>query len=606
MQRQVEATPFTPRHVCTLVVPSLSGIKGTSTISLELPKNNSSEPRCQTPDSSNEEQQFGSFTSISSTGTTRTNSNNTVAKSLSPSGSNVTPIVANTSTTFRHISSSITVASSLSNSSIQQNVLRSQSSNSSLASQKQHYGSNPIPSPITSSSSSLLNKRPGSIGSLSTSANPQTSSQMKIVFGQYLLVPTMDALVLIYQIIDYYHAQQSLLEVELQSHSTDTNVKLNTFNDIDGHQARIENIRAKATKMEQEKGAVEPIYSLGPFYIGNYDFGHKKKYQDEQNIPATIIAVDDISISSKKSQLQQYVVILTNEGDVHVLRFHISSQSSSNQHHRKRGRKDELQVEHISSFYTGNLGATCLKVFKPKLNNDDTLQRDDGKDMSNNSNEKINSFERILQMTIGHDNGVITCFEIIQSKNNNNYIHVLKWIGNFHENSSILSLSCIGDDEDDNIHDNDDTLSFHHQYLIVAMGQYPIDDFDPTTATKSNMTQCLEVVNISLLEKDWKGRYFGPESDSSFPMMADYDTLVHSCSLDNFTVWPMREMLNDDADCIFVRESSNKKKNASHKKGNKIRSRKTMYGVNIVGKFCLTSILERFYQLFDSNPFHPI
>ena len=602
MQEQiVDAIQLSPSHVCTFIVPSSSATstnidwsKGYDDVITAIPthrRNSSDNPmeRSQTPDSIREEQLFGSFDSINSTTTSingrpssPTNNNN---------NNNVTTNISNQNHPFRHISSSSTVASSTSNSSThQQYKIKSvPSSSSSLASAKQQGSSSTNLGPsmsfnTSSTSSTLLNLRPGSLGSLSSSANPQTTSPMKIIFQKYLLVPTMDGRVHIYQIMDYYYAQQRLLEKEIKCHDS-----ISTSTNAETYHSRIENIRAKSVKLQQEKEAVEPLYTLGPFYIGDYEphLGSKEKGKSssskkEEQIPATIVAIDNFRLQSERDDTMsiQYVSLLTNEGDVHIIKFYHTKVP------QRRQLKRRLQIEHIQSFYSGNLGAICIKVIKSrneKVENTtvDIEKNNDADQIKNYTNDK-----KLLQVVIGHSNGVITCFEIVHTKTT--FESYLKWIGHFDENCSILSLSSIGDEMDekeDHIHSDDKMQTlFHHQYLIVAMGQNSNDSFDllintsrkgKQASSTSNMSQYLEIVNISLFEEQWKHKFH----DQTNPR--DFNTLVHSLSLGDFTVWPLHEMLNDNDNCVFVNAS--KTKMSRHKKECKVQNQ-YIHAVNIVGK----------------------
>ncbi len=135
----------------------------------------------------------------------------------------------------------------------------------------------------------------------------------------------------------------------------------------------------------------------------------------------------------------------------------------------------------------------------------------------------------------------------------------------------------------------EDDYSFCYQYLVVGMGQNPIDDFDTNTSSTKressppSMAQCLEVVNISYFQQAWN-EDFGNLNTCNFTSQSE--AMLHSLPFDEFTVWPMREVFSDDnSDSVLINypHSQYKNKNGSNRKSNKIR-RDVMYGVNVVGK----------------------
>ena len=119
--------------------------------------------------------------------------------------------------------------------------------------------------------------------SLAMSTNPQMATRMKIAFQQYLVVPTSDGSVLFYQVIDFSHAEACMQEYELNR---------NLFSRNDSYHQNIDNQRKMAAKIQQEKEAVPPVFSLGPFHAGDYLNRSLRNITDKlQLIPASIVDI---------------------------------------------------------------------------------------------------------------------------------------------------------------------------------------------------------------------------------------------------------------------------------------------------------------------------
>ncbi len=698
------------------------------------------------------EQQFGSFSSIPSMPSSNNNNNINNSNNMNNNSGGGT----HTSNSLRHAASNSTLASSLSNNSLG-SVAQQQSHNHhhhlnrpTSSFQQQHQASatvatggtstiasssNTNTTHATSTSGNTKSIRPlGQLAPAPSNTTQITTSPMKVAFNKYLLVPTVDGKLYVYEIYDFDKIEQQLLECQqgvyqekqrqrrkafqMATASTTSFTTLNTTaannstssstlsrslsssslvhlsssyhpqynnnNDIDSFHVKIDAIKNDRCKVQSEKEKVEPIYSIGPFYIGEYYdnvINNKEEVHDSStigttssnHIPSSIVALCHLTTTTNNEN-GQYVAILTNEGDVHILRFDSShhstvvkpssstsilsttttsstslKQSTASFNTATSGGHDGIQrdhhyhhdvrIEYVTSFFSGHLGAACISMSEgidreesssPSLKKGDKVDHQHDvvgdNNVNNNTSKSLPSSTttRLCHIIIGHDNGMISGFDVLKKRSNrsssgnsvDDYESKLCWNGKFDDNCSIQSLTFLKYHPNVDVencgeepHKEDETVNNKNiarplqTYIAVGMGQSPLNVPDPfisatmSTSSKSqgqdpsllSKSQCLEVVNVSSVEMEWEQKFGHVITKKSDVTTHDsrkelFDPLIHWIPFANFTVWPIRDLGDNDDDVVLINVPSHlKMKTKKHPNARKERVPE-MFGINMIGK----------------------
>jgi hypothetical protein len=363
--------------------------------------------------------------------------------------------------------------------------------------------------------------------SLAMSTNPQMATRMKIAFQQYLVVPTSDGSVLFYQVIDFSHAEACMQEYELNR---------NLFSRNDSYHQNIDNQRKMAAKIQQEKEAVPPVFSLGPFHAGDYLNRSLRNITDKlQLIPASIVDICICEVDEmKQTPLLGTIVILVQEGDVHV--FDIFSMQNMSP-----GVEDipEVKVDHVHSFYSGDIGATSLAAQRALKRTTVDIQ-----------NTTLRHHQPELRISVGYEGGTVVEFAIVEKR------HLFKWKGRLE--NSVRSLAYIhAPNEDDIANDrprpqgkdmvigpplDEDLL------LVIGTSQYGVDATNPST-TEDIISSCLDVIHVFDAEKEWNSNY----RDSSRKESSVAIELVE------LSIWPTNQIKGEDAVVVSLFDQKKRK-----------------------------------------------
>ncbi len=353
--------------------------------------------------------------------------------------------------------------------------------------------------------------------SLALSTNPQMATKMKIAFQQFLVVPTSDGSVLFYQVTDFTHAEACMQEYELNQ---------NLFTRNDSYHENIANQRKMASKIQQEKDSVQPMFSLGPFHAGDYFNKSLRNITDKfQSIPASIVDVCICEVDeTNQSPFLGTIVILTQEGDVHVLDLYtLQNQNSS------AGVEDGpgVKVNHIHSFYSGAIGATSLAA--QRALKETTIEVE---------NTKLRHHQPELRISIGFEGGTVVEYAIVESRS------VFKWRGQL--DSTVQSLAYVSVPEK-----YVDTRNGDGQYpigppldenlfLVIGTAHNGVD-VKQSSATKDILSSCLDVIHVSGAENEWNLKFRDNSRKSSA-----------SVELAELSIWPSNNMRGDDSVMISL------------------------------------------------------
>jgi hypothetical protein len=334
----------------------------------------------------------------------------------------------------------------------------------------------------TSSTNNSPTKSFRQLGSLAIPINSQRSSPLHVAFHQYLLAPTSDGRLLIYQVCDFDHAERIILEEELSYSSSSSSVTLNATKPLS-------DIHKLSSQAYQEKHTQMPMGIIGPLHVGEYrniplGLSESTTSSMKDNSPPvsivelTSIHANDTSVSS----LLGYVALITLQGDVFVFEFHKSDQERS------------LQIQFFCGFGCGRISAQCIA---------------------------LRYHQTKLFLACGFADGTIQEFEV--EKN----IKSLCWEG-YLNHRPIACLAYITDlvqDKENAIENDPTSLS----QLIVGMSQC---EPQPTGRSKPEdiIATCLEVVSVDIAKSMWDQK-----------MIDSASMLPSSISLIESTVWPTNE-----------------------------------------------------------------
>ena len=425
--------------------------------------------------------QHGSFASMIS---------NNSGRSLATSATNVSHSGRSLATSATNMSSSTTEQSK----SLQRvGSMSSVASISSLTTAQQYHSQS-----VNNSSSTY---RP--TASLALPSNPQTGTPMKIAFEEYLMVPTRDGRVLMYQIQDFFHAEACAQEDELNRYALNKN---------ESYHKSIANNRKMASSIQKEKEAVQPVFSLGPFYVGDY---LRSSRNSTDKLPSTPASIVDICIceadKTKKnpSATLGNVAILTQEGDVHVYEF-FSLQSGGA---GPEGDTNQLKVDHMHSFHSGDISATSL-----------AMQRSLKRTTVVVNNTTLRTHQAELRIAVGHEGGVISEYTIIERR------HLIKWKGKVEypiRSLAYIYTPSVGDEADKMIPRKDAKTMQpldEQLFLVIGIAQTGMEGTRPST-TEEILSSCLEVISTADVEKEWNSKHRGSRISTAI-------------ELDQFSIWP--------------------------------------------------------------------
>lgn len=347
------------------------------------------------------------------------------------------------------------------------------------------------------------------------------TTRMKIVFGEYLLVPTSDARILVYQVVDFLRAQEYMQELEFNNSST---VERNeSFYKTIGYHRKL------ASNIQQEKESVQPILALGPFNMGDYNTSPMKNtIQKSKPIPATIVDICacDCEMTAQNSN-QGSVAILTQDGGVHVMEFSPLQTTS-------RGDDDEysqLKVEHIHSFHAGDICAMAISMQRSLKRTTVTV---------NNSNSVIRQYKTQLNISVGFEGGYVAEFAVVDRQ------HKLKWKGSV--GAPILSLAYIYCENDGRVEMRGENRSPTRResliplepqlHLLIGSMQNDATPYErnATSSMADIISSCLDIVNIEQAETEWRTQSKkGNGENTGFCM-----------DITEITIWPDNSLVGSD------------------------------------------------------------
>ena len=350
------------------------------------------------------------------------------------------------------------------------------------------------------------NKNPTqSAGSLCSAIHPSLSSPITIAFNEFLLVPTVDGRVLIYQITDFQDAENSLIHDEIEK-------------SLNSEEER--HLREKISKIHQQKNNVEAICTLGPFFVEDSEDDlynstipplktsqRTKAFASIAHICSLSANCDEISYTAGGNWALGVIAILTNEGNIHIFEFNMEHTAYSNGMPLESGSKNgkcvatatldsdgrRLSIYKRASIFTGKIGANCV-TFHYAYN---AIERHivEQKDAS----IPLSS----MRVVIGHECGMVTDYQVSHEETR------LIWMGSF--NCPVRSICSLG-----NLVKGDKT------YLAVGLvGLHCTDN--------ESINSFLETIDVTALEKAWTRRDRTNEDIES-------DEL----KLDEFCTWPAK------------------------------------------------------------------
>jgi hypothetical protein len=353
-----------------------------------------------------------------------------------------------------------------------------------------------------------------------------SATTMKIAFGEYLLVPTSDARIFIYQIVDFLRVEEYMQELEL-----------NTFSHMERNESFYKNVgtnRKLASNIQLEKDTVQPILALGPFHIGDYNTAPMKSTGSKPKpIPASIVDLCqcEYDLTAQNSK-QGSVAILTQDGGVHVFELSFLQRTP-------RVEDDDfsqLKVEHMHSFHAGDICATAI-----------SMQRSLKRTAVTVNNTVLRQFKAQLNITIGFENGYVAEFAVMDRQ------HRLKWKGSM--GSPVTSLAYIYalQDMSEEFKESpnrrsprrDSSIPLEHQlHLAIGTSQ------DEMTYKSHNIyssqdivSSCLDVVNVEFAETEWHGQ---------FKLVSDETKRNDSIDINEITIWPENQLLGNDPNQICL------------------------------------------------------
>lgn len=331
--------------------------------------------------------------------------------------------------------------------------------------------------PASSTTNTIPTKPFRQLGSLAVPIYSQRSSPLHIAFHQYLLVPTSDGRLLIYQVCDFDHAESIILEEELSSspHANATKPSVT---------------QSLSSQIYQEKHNQSPIAMIGPLYVGEYEDIHIGSLESSSssmrdNPLASIVGLTSVSVvESTSPSLMGHLAVVTLQGDVFVFEFHKSVEEGS------------LQIQLLCGFGCGRLSAQCIAL-------------------------RYHPVTMKVMLACGFLDGTIQEFEVEKNRK------LLFWEG-YLKQLPITCLAYITDVQSKENRIEEDQNSSLDQ-LVVGMSQCEPQPTGRSTP-EDMIATCLEVLSLDVAKSIWDQKLKENTSMSS-----------SSVSIVESTVWPTNE-----------------------------------------------------------------
>jgi len=362
------------------------------------------------------------------------------------------------------------------------------------------------------------------------------STPIKIAFQEYLLVPTSDSRVLVYQIVDFLQAEMCVQEAELNRH---------VINKNESFYKHLANNRKVASKLQQEKQSVLPILAIGPFRLGDHSKSLRAIPDKSQSIPASIvdICVCEVDSNTQNSCLLGNVAILTQDGGVHIYEFDMLQKNNVA---HEEGELPLLKVNHVHSFNSGNISATSITMSHSEIW---------ATVMMNNTTLRHKKSE--LSIVVGFEEGDIVEFTIVERQQK------VKWRGSM--GFPIQSLAYIHaenlDAENANISRSspakDETTQVRDKlYLIIGTTESLVASKKQTNCTSDKIvSSCLDIISVVDAEKEWTSKFRGVSRRS----------VSSTIEVSEISIWPAKNISGQEGFRIPLPEQRTKQNAAGLK-----------------------------------------
>ena len=380
---------------------------------------------------------------------------------------------------------------------------------------------------VTPHNSSVSTNRPTAGFALPVNGG---STPIKIAFQEYLLVPTSDARVLVYQIIDFLLAESFMQEAELNGHAINRN---------ESFFKHLANNRKMSSKLQQEKQSVLPILAIGPFRIGDHSKSLRVIADKSQLIPASIVdmCVCDGDTNSQFSPSLGNVAILTQDGGVHIYEFFMLQQSNVGHD----GESPQLKVKHVHSFVSGNISSTTIAMHRNLTESTVAM-----------NGQILRHHQAEFSITIGFEGGGIAEFTIIDRQ------HKLRWRGSV--GFPVQSLAYINPENSSNFRSNgSDGISLHRDnlFLVIGTSENPVHASKKQTqfTFEEIVSSCLDIISVADAEKEWTAKFRGVSRRSS----------SSTIELSDISIWPTNSISGKEGFQIPLPEQKMKQNNSGIK-----------------------------------------
>lgn len=334
----------------------------------------------------------------------------------------------------------------------------------------------------TASSTNAVPTKPYcQLGSLAIPINSQKSSPLHIAFHQYLLAPTSDGRLLIYQVCDFDHAENFILEEELSSLSFTSATKPSA-------------IQSLSSQIYHEKCNQTPLMALGPLRVGEYKnipIGSSESMASSMrdNPVASIVGLTSISVvESTVPSLIGYSALVTLQGDVFVFEFQKSVEEGS------------LQIQLLCGFGCGRLSAQCIAL-------------------------RYHPITMKLMLACGFLDGTIQEFEVEKDRKS------LLWEGYLKQ----LPITCLAyitniQTEENRIEEGQHCV----EQLVVGMSECEPQPTGQSTP-EDIIATCLEVISLNVAKSIWDQKLNETTSISFAPVSLVESTVWPTNEWNNIT-----------------------------------------------------------------------
>lgn len=353
--------------------------------------------------------------------------------------------------------------------------------------------------------------------------NQSMATPLQIAFRQFLLVPTRDGNIFLYQIADFSYAEEHFLNAQINS--TATIHRDQSYNNV----SSMKNLSAK---MNEEKQCLLPILSLGPFNIGEAgrSFGNSPQSKSALNA-ATIVGICVFDNIKSKNQNQNNflgnVAVLTQCGCVHIYDFYRSGND---------GESDQLKVAHHLSFFTGKLSATAIAMHRGVTYEEVTM-----------NGQSLRQRRPVICIAVGYDDGTISEYTIVDKLNS------LKWRG--YIDYKINCLEYI-QTESKSRPSNVNEPTAESLYLVIGTAADELEKPTKECTTEAVISSCLDVIKITDARKEFSSK-FKKLSQRRSPSSMIY--LAH------LSIWPNTSVLEENSVAIVFPEQKNKKSQSPYR-----------------------------------------